>query len=154
MYETYGRQIPANTTEDDKIVMECPISLGIITDVYIGFPAGCTSFDEPSQTTFRLARCRLKRGESNIIPRSPSDYIAADDFVVHAGPVNFPVLTGDAILSWELWNLDDTYPHELWMGVNWLTQEELQASLEAMQTTAERITQLRQLLQTFFRIPG
>jgi hypothetical protein len=154
VYDTWGYQIPANTPEDESIKVEIKISLGIITDVYMGFPAGCASYDLPTQFTYRLARARLWFGASPILPRSASEFIAADDFVVHAGPVNFPVLQGESTLTWELWNLDDTYPHELWLGINWLTQEELNAAVNAAKENVTETHYLRLLLQNFFMIPG
>lgn len=147
MYDTWEYQIPAGTSEAELIKKELGISLGIITDVYIGFPAGCAAYDVATTTTFRLARCRLKRAASMIVPRSPKQYVAADDFVVHAGPLRFPVLKGDPILTWELWNLDDTYPHELWIGINWLTQAELERmeiSLDELNKTMKELTKALQ----------
>jgi hypothetical protein len=154
VYDSWSYQIPAITSEANRIREKVHISLGIITDVYVGFPAGCASYDVATDTTYRLARMRLLRAAEPILPRSKGTYLAADDFVVHAGPLQFPVLKGDPVLTWELWNLDDTYPHELWLGVNWLTKEELEKAIDAMKETSLETRTLRQMLQRFFLIPG
>jgi hypothetical protein len=79
-------------------------------------------------------------------------YLGADDFVIHVANVNHPVLSGDPILDWELWNLDDTYPHELWMGVNWITKEELDAELEQLKEANLRLEDLATLFRNAFRV--
>ena len=27
------------------------------------------------------------------------------------------------MLNWELWNVDDSYPHTIWMRAEWLSEE-------------------------------
>ena len=153
MFERWEYEIPKNTAEADKILEHVEISLGVITAVEVGFAAGCGGYDWSTNESVMLARSRLLWKQSAIAPRSPSGYLAADDFVIRIEPMLFPILKGEPILTWELWNLDDTYPHELWLGINWLTKEELEKELDQMKQLGYSMQSLTQLLATFFRIP-
>lgn len=154
MFERWDYEVPKNTSEENLLRQEIEISLGVITSVQIGFPAGCGGYDWATNTSLYLARSRLKWKETTIVPRSPAQFLAADDFVIHMEPVAFPLLTGDPTLSWELWNLDDTYPHNLWLGINWLTKEELEKELDQLKEFNLSLVQLAAFFRTFFSYPG
>jgi hypothetical protein len=154
MFERWEYEIPKNTAEADKVEEEVEISLGVITAVEVGFPAGCGGYDWSTNESVSLARTRLRRGRDAIAPRSPAGYLAADDFVIRIEPMLFPVLLGDPILTWELWNLDDTYPHELWLGINWLTRDELEAQLDQMKALNVNLGGLAAWFRAFFALPG
>ena len=140
MYEQWEYEIPAGTSEEDRKTVELKISLGIITDIYVGFASGCGVYDTVSGHSYYLARCRVMHNLLPIAPRSGKAFLAADDFVITIREVNYKILTGEATLTWELWNLDDTYPHKLWIGVNWKTKELYEEELA-------QLNQIRELLE-------
>lgn len=154
MFDKWEYEIPKNTAESDRILQDVLISLGVITSISIGFPAGCGGYDWDTGESVSLARTKLRWQQSPIVPRTPRGYLAADDFVVHIEPVLFPILKGDPTLTWELWNLDDTYSHELWLGINWLTKQELEAQLEEMKKLNMNIVQFASFFRNFFAVPG
>jgi len=58
------------------------------------------------------------------MPRSPGHYVAADDMAIVLSQVNEKIKGNLPLLRWELWNIDDTYPHTLWLGAEWISEDE------------------------------
>jgi hypothetical protein len=106
--------IPHNTSEAGAIKVECPISPGLLTDLFIYFPGGCKN----------LARCRVFIGEKPIAPRSAKHYIAADAQLIPLRMINELISDNLPVLNWWVWNLDDTYDHTIWMLALWQGMDE------------------------------
>jgi len=150
LYDQWEYQIPKATSEENLIEIPIKISLGIITDIYIGFPRGCGYYDEATDTTYHLARTRLFWHSSIIVPRSPKSFIGADDYVVHAGPMKYRILKGEPELTWQLWNLDEGKSHKLWLGVNWMTKEEVEADILALESLNLTMKDMAKILRATF----
>lgn len=139
MFEQFEYTIPANTSLANRAKQELKISIGILTDLFIFFPAGCHG----------LARCRVFLGEKPVAPRTPSSYVAGDDGPVNVNSLLEPIKPNLPVLNWELWNLDDTYTHTLWLGATWtpLTESELKQILLELKTMNLNLLQIPQLLR-------
>ncbi len=113
MYDRWEYTIPADTAEADAIRVRCPVTKGFLRSLVIYFPAGCHN----------LARCRVFAGERPVAPRSGANYIAAEGMAVHIQYLNEPIWEDLPVLNWEVWNVDDTYDHTIWMSAEWLSEE-------------------------------
>jgi len=113
VYDRWEYTIPANTAEADAIRVPCPVTKGFLRSLTVYFPPGCHN----------LARCRVAVGLRPIAPRSPSNYIAADDMGVRIQYLNEPIWEDIPVLNWDVWNLDESYPHTIWMSAEWLSEE-------------------------------
>lgn len=113
MYDRWEYTIPADTAEADAKVVRCPITKGFLRSLVVFFPAGCQN----------RARCRVNAGERPVAPRSPSNYIAADGMAVRIQYLNEPIQDDIPVLNWHVWNVDETYPHTIWMSAEWLSEE-------------------------------
>jgi len=107
-------KIDENTAEKDAKKIKCPVSPGILRSLTIYFPPGCQN----------RARCRVNIGERPIAPRSPSNYHAGDGMAIPLTEINEPIRDDMPVLNWFVWNLDDTYPHTLWMSAEWTSEDE------------------------------
>jgi len=113
VFDRWEYTIPANTAEEDAIRVKCPITKGFLRSVVVYFPPGCHG----------LARCRLFIGERPVAPKSPSNYIAADGMPVHIQYLNEPAWEDIPVINWDVWNVDDTYDHTIWLSAEWLSEE-------------------------------
>lgn len=114
MFDRWEARIEADTAEKDADLVVCKISPGILTDLIVYMPAGCQY----------LARCRVKIGQRPLWPRSPGKSIALEDMPLSLSGLAEPIKGELPELNWEVWNLDDTNPHTIWLGAQWLTEEE------------------------------
>ena len=114
MNDRWEYTIPANTAEASAIRVKCRISPGVLRTLIIYFPPGCQN----------LARCRVHLGEKPIAPRSPKNYIAADSMAHTLLHVDEQIREDLSVLNWDVWNLDDTNPHTLWMAAEWSSEAE------------------------------
>jgi len=46
------------------------------------------------------------------------------------------------VLDWVLWNVDDTYPHTLWLGAEWISEDE-PIALKTYRLTKDMVSILR-----------
>jgi len=113
VYDRWEYTIPANTAEADAIRVRCPVTKGFLRSLTVYFPPGCQN----------LARCRVSVGERPVAPRSSSSYIAADAMAVRIQYLNEPIWEDIPVLNWRLWNVDESYPHTVWMSAEWLSEE-------------------------------
>lgn len=113
LYDRWEYTIPPNTAEADKVRIPCPITPGFLRSLTVYFPPGCHG----------LARCRVFVGERPVAPRSGKHFIAANDMAVHIQYLNEPVQEDIPVLNWEVWNLDEAYPHTIWMSAEWISAE-------------------------------
>ena len=139
MFEQWEYTIDENTLEVDREKETCKISIGILTDLFVFFPAGCHG----------LARCRVFLGEKPVAPRSAKLFIAGDDGPIDVRGLVEPIRPNLPVLNWELWNLDQTYPHTLWLGATWTPLEESElASIEKqLKNLNLKFAQLPELLK-------
>lgn len=114
MIDRWQQTIPANTAENGALIVKCPISPGILTKLIVYFPAGCQG----------LARCRVLLGEKPVAPRSPKFYLAGEDMPIVLDNVNESINENVPELKWVVWNVDDTYPHTLWLLAEWISEDE------------------------------
>jgi len=136
MFDRWEYTIPADTSEANKKKRECKISTGVLTGMWMFFPAGCHG----------LARSRVILGSKPIMPRSPGHYVAADDMAIVLSQVNEPIKGNLPFLSWECWNVDDTYPHTLWLGAEWSSEDE-PLSLKTYKATQALVDLWRAILR-------
>lgn len=58
------------------------------------------------------------------MPRSRANYLAAEDMAVDHRNINVRVREDLPVLNWDVWNIDDTYPHTIWMAAQWMSEDE------------------------------
>lgn len=114
MFDRWEYTIPANTAEADAIRVECKVSPGVLKSLIVYFPAGCHG----------LARCRIFIGERPVAPRSAKNFIAAEDMAVSMMYLEERIREDLPVLNWDVWNIDDTYDHTIWMSAEWTSAEE------------------------------
>lgn len=124
--------VTANTAEADAHKEKCDISPGLLTDIFLYFPPGCKN----------LARCRVFLGEKPIAPRSSKKYYSGHGTLVELRGMRELISVNIPVLNWQIWNLDDTYSHNLIMWALWIGAEE-----EAQYLTLEEIKLLNKLLK-------
>ena len=122
MFDQWQYTVPANTSEADRIRLECHISKGKLVFVQVDFPYGCE----------HLARSRVLLGERAILPRSLRNYVTASGHPVYSQPIDEPVAGNIPILNWEVWNVDEVYDHELTLSATWITEEEERRIIERL----------------------
>jgi len=114
VHDRWEYTIPANTAEADAIKIECPISMGTLTRLSVYFPPG----------NYDLGRCRVRLGEKPIAPRSPSNYLTSNGHMIVLEDMEELISENRSVLVWELWNLDETWPHTPWMTAEWYGHDE------------------------------
>ena len=132
MFDSWEYQIAANTSEANRVTHPCKISPGIIRDVRVFFPLGCNG----------LARCRVFKGQAPIAPQSSGSYITGDGLDVGATDIYEPTEGNMPELTWEIWNVDDTYAHTLTLKAAWVTEEELMVERGLLAAILNRIDAL------------
>jgi len=136
VFDRWEYTIPKETAETALIVQQCRISPGTLTGLWLFFPAGCHG----------LARSRVLLGLKPIMPRSAGNCVAADDMAIVLSQVNEPIKGNLPFLRWELWNVDDTYPHTLWLGAEWISEDE-PLSLKTYRATQALVDLWRAILR-------
>jgi len=111
VFEQWQYNITADTAEADLKRVRLKISSGYITKVSVYFPFGCE----------HLARCRVFLGLSPLLPRSSKGDIRGNGVLIDTGDIQEPTKGQTPTLTWELWNLDETFAHELTLNVTWLS---------------------------------
>lgn len=113
MYDRWEYTIPADTAEKDAKRVPCHITKGFLRSISLFMPSGCWNY----------VRCRVFVGERPIVPRSPANFIALNGVLERITYLNEPVWEDIPVLNWDVWNLDDTYDHTIWMSAEWLSEE-------------------------------
>jgi len=117
MFEQWQYTITALTAEADLVRRELAISKGILKRLDVLFPFGCEFY----------ARCRVFVGSKPILPRSSKGYATGNGMPVSTGDIFESMLEDIPTLIWELWNLDEIYPHTLTLSATWIAEEEQEA---------------------------
>ncbi len=102
MHYNFNLEIPAITTEANKIEQVCKINYGIIRQVVIYFRGGCAD----------LAHVEIFRGNQKIMPYNPDQNYAFDDYAIKFDAF-YPILDKPYLLNLFGWNLDDTFLHTI-----------------------------------------
>lgn len=122
MHDRWEHKIPANTSHEDRLTVECPISPGTLTRLCVYFPPG----------NYDLGRCRIRLGEKPIAPRAPGHYLTSNGHMIILEDMEENITENRSVLVWELWNLDETWPHTPWMTAEWVGVDEPYAKTTAM----------------------
>jgi len=99
--------IPAQTTEDAPQEKEIILSAGIIDEISIGFPQGCSA----------LAHLRIKEEESVLFPSNPNTDYAWNDTIYTFNPKHL-LVEQNPILTLMGWNDDSFYQHTITVIIN------------------------------------
>lgn len=114
MHDRWEYTIPANTAEADRKIVECPVSCGVLTRLTVYFPPG----------NYDFGRCRIKLGEKPIAPRSPGGFLTSNGHMIVIEDMEENITENRPVLTWELWNLDETWSHTPWMTAEWVGVDE------------------------------
>lgn len=93
---------PFGQTEATKTVKHFHINKGWIYRAWLIFPPGCAG----------LVKVRVEHKGHPIIPVNKSDYVKANDYTFKF-PMFYEVKTTPYQITFEGWNEDDTYDHEI-----------------------------------------
>jgi hypothetical protein len=134
MFDRWEQTVPAGTSEEERLRVECKISPGLLTDLVVYFPPGC----------HRLVRSRVFLGEKPVAPRSAKGWLAADGYAVELHRIYELISENRPVLLWELWAPDTEWPHTLWMSAEWISaevpaEERAVALLEDLSSAARRM---------------
>jgi len=139
VFEQWEYTIDEDTSEASLEKIECKITIGILTDLVVFFPAGC----------HKLARCRIYLGEKPVAPRSPKLYLAGDDGPIEIHGLLEPIRPNLPVLNWHVWNIDETYKHSLSLRATWtpLEESELEQMIDQLKNLNLNFQQLKTLMQ-------
>jgi len=114
MWFRVNETVPANTTEDNAIETRLPITSGTIVEWDVGGP------DEGAD----LLRLQAFYQGQQILPFNPGKYLFPS-MVKAPKKDNYPIAQPPFELLFKAWNNDDSYPHEYWVDITILREEEL-----------------------------
>lgn len=72
MFYSWDITIPANTAKADPKTKRLKLSKGVVTGIFIKFPAGCSG----------MVGVRIYRGESQLVPLNRDGRVTGDDEIV------------------------------------------------------------------------
>lgn len=136
MFDQWHYTIPANTAETSKKTVYLSISTGIVTKVGVYFPFGCEN----------LARCRVFLGNRPILPRSSRRYMHGNGVLIDTGDIKEPTRGQRLKIRWELWNIDDTFPHEITLNMTWLASLPEESIVLEVKTLTDAVRNFIKLL--------
>ena len=92
--------VSASTTEVDATSVYIKIRKGVLSRVWITFPAGCAG----------LVKMRVLHGGHPFIPVNQDNYLRGDNYTFEL-PIMYEITDHPTILTVKIWNDDDTYDH-------------------------------------------
>lgn len=92
--------VPASTTEANAETIYIKIQRGVISKVWVTFPAGCAG----------LVKMRVLHGGHPFIPVNADNYIRGNDYTFEL-PVMYEITDHPTIITVKVWNEDNTYIH-------------------------------------------
>jgi len=109
MYYFDALTLPAYTLEDAALILTIPLDNGVIDFLEVEYPAGCAG----------LVYAKVTYNTIQIIPYNPGGWLRGDNRIFKAS-IDYEVK--DPPYEIKLWgyNLDDTYPHTISMGINFI----------------------------------
>lgn len=106
MYFVTPLEVPKNTAEGSPAIVTLPIGPGTITRWNIGFPAGCAG----------LVHVIIKRFDHQVLPEGEGESLYWDNYMFEiAEGLEMDQPPYEVII--EAWNLDDSYSHTVFVGV-------------------------------------
>jgi len=118
--------ISPNTPRDDPVVTGLEVVSGVVKRVWVRWRWGSAN----------LCGCRISRWGSQLWPRTLNQWFPSsildttfdESYPVDAEPLEFRI---------EAYNLDDTYPHTLWVALS-LLREEVNTNIQEFASFIER----------------
>jgi len=110
---TKSLTIPANTPENHPANTKIDVCYGLVYRVEIQFPAGCAG----------LVGFALFDGLHQVYPSSPGEWFITDNFTI-AFDDRYLKLTEPFVFDLFGYNLDDTYPHTVYLRLGIVDKEE------------------------------
>ena len=100
----YSKQITisANTSQANASKSYFKVNKGVISNVWITFPAGCAG----------LVKLRIYHEGHPFLPVNADNYLRGDNYTFQF-PVMYEITEEPMILTVEAWNEDDTYDHTI-----------------------------------------
>ena len=109
MYYEVAVSVPANTPATSPVEEVLELTAGVIVGLEVQFPAGCAG----------LVHCKVLHWERQVWPTPPSTSLASDGHALVV-PENYELSTPPHRIRIVAWNLDDTFPHTLYVRVSLL----------------------------------
>lgn len=117
MYFYYTKIVPINTTELAPVELICKLANGLLDFVDIGIPRGVN----------RLAQCRIYYNEFQLVPFNRDTWISGNDITIRI-PINIELDEEPFDLRVLCINADDTFTHELSLGISVSTKKPISVS--------------------------
>ena len=102
----FTKTTPANTAKASALELELKLTEGVITQVWMLHPEGCHG----------LAHAAIFEGGHQLYPNNPDEDYHGNDVPMILGD-NYE-LKGPALLKLKTWNLDETYPHTVYIRIS------------------------------------
>jgi hypothetical protein len=118
VYYKWERSSPANTLEADAIEDRLQLTWGTIKEIHVGFPPGPAG----------LVHIQVRDHGWQIVPWTPLQSLAWDNYVFVL-PCDYRLDVEPYDLTIRAWNLDDSYPHTVFVAVVLDEQAHLAASM-------------------------
>lgn len=106
MYYQATVTVPPNTPESAPLVSLLTLTAGVITTLRVGFPPGCSG----------LCHVQVREKGWQIVPWSLSESLHWDSYVFELLP-QYVMAADPYDLTLLTWNLDDSYEHTIFVGV-------------------------------------
>lgn len=131
---SFARTVPANTSFNDAILVKLRLCPGVWTDAIIRFHAGAMS----------LARFQVLDGLLNVIPGREDEYYSGEDATEQI-PVWYDLTKEPFELLWKLWNVDDTWEHEIILKAVVLPPD-VASNIRAIKDLSDQVKILQQIM--------
>lgn len=102
MYYATSVTVPANTSETDPVTVTMELTAGWLSEMRIGFPAGCAG----------LAGVRVRRFDHQILPLTMGEWLKYDNIFFRC-PLWEDLRDEPNEVILELYNDDDTFAHTI-----------------------------------------
>ena len=131
---TFDETIPKNTAFSDAIEKTLKLCPGILTKAIINIPAG----------VWFLARFQILDGLFNVLPSTEGQYYTGESSA-ESVDLWYPLEKEPFELTWKLWNLDDTYTHELILKLTVLPKE-VAENVRAIRELTSEVQKVQRIL--------
>lgn len=131
---TFDETIPKDRAFSDAIEKTLKLCPGILTKAIINIPAG----------VWFLARFQILDGLFNVLPSTEGQYYTGESSA-ESVDLWYPLEKEPFELTWKLWNLDDTYTHELILKLTVLPKE-VAENVRAIRELTNEVRTLQRIL--------
>jgi len=134
MFYDFAILVPAATAKADLVKYTLKLTYGIITHVYIEFPAGCRG----------MVYCTIEWETHQLYPTNPDGAFNSEDYII---PIEdrFPLLVQPYCLYAKVWAPSTTYDHTLTVRVEILEPDVLYAEAKLPASLEKVVTFLGQV---------